>query len=216
MSLYHSSFRLCGSQLSYGSTDLTRVWSNVTAVYFVHLVRIIINNSSLLVSGPLAHCQALRHILQYTAQLPSEVNNPNAQTWTRNIYEIERHSVSKYDTHRGHYDSRRIEPATDSNSSPQQNSSSITSLCTFNCVLHKGQVHTIRPGGCLLAFVQGSKQRYKTTSSTAMLIKNNISLQSLTRAINSTFKGQIKWLLVHVSLQLYCLNTVCKKKNINK
>jgi hypothetical protein len=33
----------------------------------------------------------------------------------------------------------------------------ITSLCTFNCVLHKGQVHTIRPGGCcLLALVQGS------------------------------------------------------------
>jgi len=37
-----------------------------------------------------------------------------------------------------------------------------TSLYTFNCVLHKGQVHTIRPGGCcLLALVQGSKQRYK-------------------------------------------------------
>lgn len=68
-------------------------------------------------------------------------------------------------------------------------------------------------GVCWLSFKAPSNATsYETTSSTAMLIKNNISLQSLTRAINSTFKAQIKWLLVHVSLQLYCLNTACKNK----
>jgi len=81
--------------------------------------------------------------------------HPNAKILIQNNYETDITSVTK--THGD------LNPPPMVTVMPVKlSSTTTTSLCTFNCVLHKGQVHTIRPGGCcLLALVQGSKQRYK-------------------------------------------------------
>ena len=99
---------------------------------------------------------------------------PNAKTRIQNNYDTDTTSVTKTNGDLNPPPMVTGMPATLFTTTTTTNTAS---LCTFNCVLHKGQVHTIRPGGCcLLAMVQGSKQRYK--------LKDDLKQWCLLKTIN--------------------------------
>jgi hypothetical protein len=113
--------------------------------------------SSLPVPSTFAQCYALRHP-QHTpysiAQLHSYVNIPRPKLGYRTFMKLTQLRFDGCDVHLG------LNPPPMVTVMPAKLFiiTATTSLYTFNCVLHKGQVHTIRHGGCcLLALVQGYK-----------------------------------------------------------
>ena len=178
------SYRNC-EELFHAWHNSRRQWKYYTlwTSYFSRALPYFISPSSKHISSvPFTPTSTTHPLLHRTAAQLGK--HPNAKTRIQNIYETEHHSgstdvtytsVTKTHGHLNPLPMVIVMPAklfiinilimiiiTTTTAATATTTTTTIYLCTFNCVLHKGQVHTIRPGGCcLLAFVQGSKQRYK-------------------------------------------------------